>query len=136
MKRVRVRRKSQEDLDSELFGVVQKTARHFVNDIKKLGRRYHHLRDADDDLGRLRREVESNLISLVGGHIPATSRKRNHKPSPKRVAVADWRDWQELFGDVGIVRTMPHDEGDPNVPAKVATQPSFWHRIIQRAVHH
>ncbi|MFY9492985.1 MAG: hypothetical protein WAP55_00655 [Minisyncoccia bacterium] len=146
MKGVRVRRKSQEDLDGELFGIVQKTARRFAGDIEKLGRRYRRLRVATDS-GRLRSQVESSLLGLVlvDGH--TTPRRRNHRKFlSKRGAATDRNDWQELLGDDlgwGIVRTMPHDGGDHEIllpgdpdPAKVVRPPPFWRRIIQYAIHH
>lgn len=139
MRGVKVGRVNTEDLDSELFQIVQATARRFARDIERLGRRYNRLRAAADP-GELRRKTEDSLMGLVGGHTPIARRKRNHRFSPKRVSIAGWRDWPELSGgELGLktIRTMPHDEGDfetllpddPN-PGEVTRLPSLWRRII------
>ena len=143
MSGVRTKRVNKEDLEGELFRIVQRTAGRFAGDIEKLGRRYRRLRVATNS-GRLRSQVENSLMGLVGGHASIARRKRYQKPFLRRMMPV--MDWSELTGnevDPRIVRVMPHDGGDYEIllpgdpdPAEVMRPPSFWHRIIQRAVHH
>lgn len=145
MRGVKVGRVNREDLDGELFQIVQATARRFARDIERLGRRYNRLRAAADP-GELRRKTEDSLMGLVGGHTPIARRKKNHKPFSRRRMFA--MNYLELAGNEAgskIVRVMPHDGGDFETlipddpdPTEVIREPSFWRRISNTlfTIHH
>ncbi|MEK7077726.1 MAG: hypothetical protein AAB928_01365 [Patescibacteria group bacterium] len=138
MSGVRTGRVKKEDLEGELFRIVQRTAGRFAGDIEKLGRRYRRLRVATNS-GRLRSQVENSLMGLVGGHASIARRKRYQKPFLRRMIPV--MDWSELTGneaDSKIIRVMPHNGGDYEMllpdgpdPAEAVRPPSFWRRIIR-----
>lgn len=80
-----MKRANKDDLDAELFEAVQETARRFVNEIEKLGRRNRRLYGVVADLGRLRRKVEDKLMESIDDGFSFVRRKRKNNRTKKRV---------------------------------------------------